>query len=165
MELPHVEPLVDRLAEQLRALLVERGIESPAMVGIHTGGAWIAQELHKKLELTKPLGTLDISFYRDDFTERGLNPHVKPSKLLFNVEDEHVILIDDIIMSGRTIRAAMNELFDYGRPASIILASLIDVGGRELPVEPNCIGTHLHLVKHKRIKLRGPNPLTLEWGK
>ena len=106
------------------------------------------------------MGLLDISFYRDDFTQNGLHPQVKSSELP-EIEGKTIILVDDAIMSGRTIRAAMNELFDYGRPKQILLASLLDLGQRELPIEANVIGQCLQLENNQRIKLSGPEPLTL----
>ncbi|HHJ13985.1 MAG TPA: bifunctional pyr operon transcriptional regulator/uracil phosphoribosyltransferase PyrR [Gammaproteobacteria bacterium] len=133
-----------------------------AMVGIHTGGVWIARELHRRLGLPPPLGELDISFYRDDFTRIGMNPQVRPSQLPFSVDDCHIILVDDVLHTGRTIRAAMNELFDYGRPASITLAVLVERDGRELPIEPAVTGCHLQLGEHEHVKLAGPDPLRLE---
>ena len=134
----------------------------PAMVGIHTGGVWIAEHLHRQLGIDEPLGSLDISFYRDDFTRIGMNPVVKPSQLPFSIDDRHIILVDDVLHTGRTIRAALNELFDYGRPASIILATLIERGGRELPIQANVVGRHIDLNPGEHIKLSGPDPLTLE---
>src|SRR5680860_573925 len=122
-----IDQLLDKLENGLRRLLTERGIESPVLVGIRTGGVWIADILGKRLGIEEPFGELDISFYRDDFSRIGLNPKVTPSNLPFDTEGRDIILVDDVIMSGRTIRAAMNELFDYGRPASIILATLIAV--------------------------------------
>jgi pyrimidine operon attenuation protein/uracil phosphoribosyltransferase len=111
-----------------------------ALVGIHTGGVWIAERLHALLKSPQPVGTLDISFYRDDFSRIGLHPQVKPSNLPFDVEGRDILLIDDVLHSGRTVRAAMNELFDYGRPASIRLAVLVDRGGHELPIRPDFVG-------------------------
>jgi len=142
--------------------LEERGVTSPALIGIRTGGVWLADVMSKRLGLQEPWGELDISFYRDDFSRIGLNPKVKPSSLPFSTEDRDIILIDDVIMSGRTIRAAMNEIFDYGRPASIILATLVDLGARELPVQPDVTGRVLALQSHQRVKLRGPDPLHIE---
>ena len=115
------------------------------MVGIHTGGAWLAERLHRDLKLPLPLGTLDISFYRDDFDKIGLHAQVRPSDIQFEVEGSHIILVDDVLYTGRTIRAAINELFDYGRPGSIRLATLIDRGGRELPIAPQYVGAVLAL--------------------
>lgn len=157
-----IEPLLDKVEAGLRKLLQERDVSSPALIGIRTGGVWLAAELARRLQLQEPFGELDISFYRDDFSRIGLNPKVKPSSLPFDTSDRDVVLIDDVIMSGRTIRAAMNEIFDYGRPASIILATLIDLGARELPVQPDVRGLTLTLATHQRIKLRGPDPLRIE---
>jgi hypoxanthine-guanine phosphoribosyltransferase len=88
---------------------------------------WVAQALLEALGSDSPLGTLDVSFYRDDFSQNGLHPQVRPSALPFEIEGQHLVLIDDVLMSGRTIRAAMNELFDYGRPASVTLVCLLDL--------------------------------------
>ncbi|MFL1456622.1 bifunctional pyr operon transcriptional regulator/uracil phosphoribosyltransferase PyrR [Marinobacter sp. GN3S48] len=154
--------LLDELEAGLRDIMAERGVESPALIGIRTGGVWLADVMRKRLGLEEPYGELDISFYRDDFSRIGLNPKVKPSSLPFSTEDRDIILIDDVIMSGRTIRAAMNEIFDYGRPASIILATLIDLGARELPIQPDVTGKVLALESHQRVKLRGPDPLRIE---
>jgi pyrimidine operon attenuation protein/uracil phosphoribosyltransferase len=136
-------------------------MEDPAMIGIHTGGLWIAQRLHALLQLKQPLGALDISFYRDDFTRIGLHPQVKPSYLPFNVYDRHILLVDDVLHTGRTVRAALNEIFDYGRPASVILAVLVERSGRELPIEAAITGQHMDLATGEHIKLGGPHPLRL----
>lgn len=157
-----VEPLLAQMAGDLSALLERRGVEDPAMVGIHTGGVWVARELHRALGLEQPLGSLDITFYRDDFTRIGLHPQVKPSDIPFQVDDRHIILVDDVLHTGRTIRAAMNEIFDYGRPASVILAVLVERGGRELPIEADVVGTRLQLKLGEHVKLTGPDPLVLE---
>lgn len=157
-----IHQLLDELEAGLRRVLQDRGVTSPALIGIRTGGVWLADLMHKRLGLTEPFGELDISFYRDDFSRIGLNPTVKPSSLPFDTENRDIILIDDVIMSGRTIRAAMNEIFDYGRPASIILATLIDLGARELPIQPDVTAHTLTLAADQRIKLRGPDPLSIE---
>jgi pyrimidine operon attenuation protein/uracil phosphoribosyltransferase len=157
-----MDQLLDDLEAGLRKKLEERGVTAPALIGIRTGGVWLADVMSKRLGLKEPWGELDISFYRDDFSRIGLNPKVKPSSLPFSTEDRDIILIDDVIMSGRTIRAAMNEIFDYGRPASIILATLLDLGARELPVQPDVTGRMLALEAHQRVKLRGPEPLHIE---
>ncbi len=153
------DTLLEKLADKLAALFIDRNIEQPLMVGIHTGGAWVAKSLHQKLNITEPLATLDISFYRDDFSRIGMNPKVKPSKLPPQVEDRHIILVDDVLQTGRTIRAAMNEIFDYGRPASITLVCLVDRSGRELPIQADIVGQHLELTAEQHIKLTGPVPL------
>ncbi len=157
-----INRLLDDLETGLRQLLEQRGVTSPALIGIRTGGVWLAAEISRRLGLEEPFGELDISFYRDDFSRIGLNPKVSPSSLPFDTEGRDVILIDDVIMSGRTIRAAMNEIFDYGRPASIILAALIDLGARELPIQPDVTGQKLLLPPNQRVKLRGPDPLRIE---
>jgi pyrimidine operon attenuation protein / uracil phosphoribosyltransferase len=155
-----IPALLDGMAEELRQQL--QIDDRTVMVGIHTGGVWIASELHKKLGIREPLGVLDISFYRDDFTRIGINPQVKPSHLPFSVDDRHIVLVDDVLHTGRTIRAAMNELFDYGRPASITLAVLVERDGRELPIEANVVGVSIPLGPREHVKLSGPEPLMLE---
>lgn len=155
------EFLIEAMAVQLRELLARRGIVKPALVGIHTGGVWIAERLRQRLDLTTPLGQLDIAFYRDDFSRIGIQPQVRPSELPFDVDGRHLVLVDDVIHTGRTIRAALNELFDYGRPASIVLAVLVDRGGRELPIEANVAGSRLELPANQQIQLTGPDPLQL----
>ncbi|MBI4005869.1 MAG: bifunctional pyr operon transcriptional regulator/uracil phosphoribosyltransferase PyrR [Gammaproteobacteria bacterium] len=136
--------------------------DNPLMIGIHTGGVWIAERLHKLLKLNSPLGQLNIAFYRDDFSRIGVHPRVKPSKLPFDVEDQHIILIDDVLHTGRTIRAALNEIFDYGRPATVILAVLIERSGRELPIRADVVGKNMTLKDNEHVKLSGPEPLALE---
>ncbi|WP_043310977.1 bifunctional pyr operon transcriptional regulator/uracil phosphoribosyltransferase PyrR [Pseudomonas sp. ML96] len=162
MSLPDPQQLLPRMATELKALLQRRGIEQVRFIGIRTGGVWVAEALLRELGLEQPLGTLDVSFYRDDFTRSGLHPQVKPSALPFEVEDQHLVLIDDVLMSGRTIRAALNELFDYGRPASVTLVSLLDLDARELPIHADVLGATLALAPEQRVKLSGPAPLTLE---
>ncbi|MGD8674062.1 MAG: bifunctional pyr operon transcriptional regulator/uracil phosphoribosyltransferase PyrR [Thiogranum sp.] len=155
-----IAALIDQMAAKLRQLMT---IDAQTlMVGIHTGGVWIARALHEKLAIQEPLGVLDISFYRDDFTRIGMNPQVKPSQLPFSLDDRDIILVDDVLHTGRTIRAAMNELFDYGRPASITLAVLVERSGRELPIEANVVGLHMSLGPGEHVKLSGPEPLALE---
>ena len=155
------EFLIEAMAVQLRELLARRGIADPALVGIHTGGVWVAERLRQRLGLATPLGQLDISFYRDDFSRIGVNPQVRPSELPFDVDGRHLVLIDDVLYTGRTIRAALNELFDYGRPASVLLAVLVDRGGRELPIEAHVAGSRLELPPGSHIRLTGPEPLQL----
>jgi pyrimidine operon attenuation protein / uracil phosphoribosyltransferase len=157
-----IDARLDAMASTLRDQLARRGIGQIAMVGIHSGGAWVAEALHQRLASDAPLGSLDISFYRDDFTHRGLHPNVKPSQLPFEVEGSHIVLVDDVLMTGRTIRAAMNELFDFGRPASIMLAVLFDIGQRQLPISADICGETLALPPHQRVELRGPAPLVAD---
>jgi pyrimidine operon attenuation protein / uracil phosphoribosyltransferase len=146
------------MSERLRDSLHQQ----PIMIGIHTGGVWVASELHRRLGLDEPLGTLDISFYRDDFTRIGMNPQVRASELPVGVGDRHIILVDDVLHTGRTIRAALNEIFDYGRPASVTLACLIDRNERELPIEAQVVGAQIRLSEKQHVKLLGPNDLRLE---
>lgn len=162
IELPEVTPLLDQMAASLKDFLNERNLADPVMIGIRTGGVWIARALHQRLGFTEEPGELDISFYRDDFSRIGLNPKVSPSHLPFETDDRHIVLVDDVIMSGRTIRAAMNELFDYGRPSTITLVTLVDIGARELPVQPDIRGCQLSLPAHQRIQLSGPEDLIIE---
>lgn len=161
-DIGNISDIIDDMVLQLAELISRTGISKLAMVGIHTGGVWIAEHLHRQLDISEPLGSLDISFYRDDFTRIGMNPVVQPSQLPFSIDDRHIILVDDVLHTGRTIRAALNELFDYGRPASIILATLIERGGRELPIQANIVGRHVDLKPGEHIKLSGPEPLALE---
>jgi pyrimidine operon attenuation protein / uracil phosphoribosyltransferase len=159
--LPAVDDLLDTMETELRVLCKQRRLSAPAMIGIHSGGVWIAERLHRALALAEPLGTLDISFYRDDFSRVGMHPQVHPSRLPFAVDDRDIILVDDVLYTGRTVRAALNTIFDYGRPASVMLVVLVDRGGRELPIAPDVAGCRLELGEAQQIKLSGPAPLTL----
>ena len=158
----NVDELLSSLTQQTQSMLSTLNDSQPLVVGIRTGGIWIAEHIHETLALTKPIGVLDISFYRDDFSRVGLNPEVKPSSLPLDITDEHIILVDDVLHTGRTIRAAMNVLFDYGRPASVHLAVLIDRGGRELPIDAKVAGKRIDLPPQQHVKLTGPKPLKLE---
>ncbi len=152
-----IEKLLGSMTNELHELIQTRNLEDPVMVGIHSAGVWIAQKLHQSLAINEPLGELNISFYRDDFSRIGLHPQIKPSKLPFSIENKHIILIDDVLYTGRTIRAAMNELFDFGRPASITLAVLIDRGGRELPIEAQVVGLKSTMDEKRYFKLSNHN--------
>ena len=158
----NVDELLSSMTQQTQSMLNTLDDSQPLVVGIRTGGIWIAEHIHQALALTKPIGVLDISFYRDDFSRLGLNPEVKPSSLPLDITNEHIILVDDVLHTGRTIRAAMNELFDYGRPASVHLAVLIDRGGRELPIDAKVAGKRIDLPPQQHVKLTGPTPLKLE---
>lgn len=149
MQLPDAEQLCAALAESVR-----RGLPSDtALVGIHTGGVWVAERLHAALGLKTPLGSLDVSFYRDDFSRSGLHPQIKSSDIPFEVEDRPIVIVDDVLYTGRTIRAAMNEIFDYGRPARIDLAVLVDRGGRELPIQPRWCAHEMELLPGLNLQL------------
>ncbi|WDM59005.1 MULTISPECIES: bifunctional pyr operon transcriptional regulator/uracil phosphoribosyltransferase PyrR [Pseudomonas] len=162
MSLPNPAELVRQMAVDLRAHLARRCISGPRYIGIRTGGVWVAQALQEAMGDESAMGTLDVSFYRDDFSQNGLHPQVRPSELPFEVEGQHLVLVDDVLMSGRTIRAALNELFDYGRPASVTLVCLVDLDAGELPIRPNVVGATLSLAPDERVKLTGPAPLALE---
>lgn len=161
-ELPSVETLVGQLAGELRQHLAARGIEQPRLLGIQTGGVWLAERLRALLQLPAPIGTLDISFHRDDLGHAGLHPSVRPSDLPWDLDGRHVVLVDDVLWTGRTVRAALNEIFDWGRPASVALAVLIGRNGRELPIQADAAGARIDLPAGRLIKLRGPEPLRLE---
>lgn len=156
-----IKETLNSVCEQLNKRMTQLGADDPIMIGIHSGGVWIAERLHKQMEIKEPMGHLDISFYRDDFTRIGMNPQVKPSHLPFSVDDRHIILVDDVLYTGRTIRAALNEIFDYGRPATVTLAVLIERDGRELPIEANVVGVKMDLAPGENVKLQGPDPLGL----
>ncbi len=161
MKNPEVAVLLERINIALKELLHREKINNPLLIGIRTGGVWVAQRLHQMLGLSEALGELNINFYRDDFSQIGLHPKVGASNLPVSVDNRHIILIDDVLHTGRTIRAALNEIFDYGRPADIKLVVLINRGGRELPICADIIGKTVRLLATQNIKLRGPEPLRL----
>ena len=152
------------LGTELAGLLARRGVERPLMIGIHTGGVRVGERLHREIGLAEPLGHLDISYYRDDFTSKGNHPQVRPSHLPVPVEGRHLILVDDVLQTGRTIRAALNVLFDYGRPASVILVALVERDGRELPIAADLAGFHADLAPGQQIKLVAEPDLALVLG-
>ncbi len=135
--------------------------QPPLMIGIHTGGVWLAQHLHQMMALPEPLGLLDVSFYRDDLQQSGINTTAKATHLPFSVDERDIILVDDVLQTGRTIRAAINEIFDYGRPASIKLVALVSREGREVPIQADKVGFNPTLCQDQRIVLNGPSPLVL----
>lgn len=153
-----VKTLLDSMADDIAT----RHLKNPLLIGIHTGGVWLANELHKRLALEDPVNTIDITFYRDDYQKVGLQPNVKGSHLPSDMHNRDVILVDDVLFTGRTIRAAMNEIFDYARPDSITLVVLIDRGGRELPIQADVIGEKIELNANQHIKLSGPDELALQ---
>ena len=157
-----INELISQMASEIREKFIDSNVNDAVMVGIHTGGVWVAEQLHSLLKIKQPLAQLDISFYRDDFSRIGINPQVKPSKLPISVDDAHIILVDDILHTGRTIRAALNEIFDYGRPASVTLAVLGSRSGRELPIQADVVGKQIKLSQHEHVKLTGPDPLKME---
>jgi len=148
-----VQDMILQMADELKSLLGD-DYRSAKMLGIKTGGVLVAQQLRASLKLDEVCGELNISFYRDDFSRIGLHPQVGASKIPFALEGQTIILVDDVLYSGRTIRAAMNEIFDFGRPEKIILASLVERSGRELPISANVVGKSMDLAEKHQIKLR-----------
>ena len=166
-----MNPLPDgeKLCAQLAAELTRAVRPSTAMIGLYTGGVWLAERLHAALRIAEPLGTMDIAFYRDDYHQQGLARDPKRTQISFAVEGRDLLLVDDVLHTGRTVRAAMNELFDYGRPASISLVVLADRGGRELPICPQYCGCTVEVAKGMRLRLlrddRGTLKLALQDAK
>ncbi len=158
------EALYGELLGQVRAGLA--GTRDAAIVGIHSGGAWLAERLAQDLDLRGRLGFIDVSFYRDDYAKKGLHPDVKPTQIGFSVDGATIVLVDDVLYTGRTVRAAINVLFDYGRPECIKLAALADRGGRQLPVAADFTGQRVQLDGHQSLSLNrdaaGHLSLTIE---
>jgi pyrimidine operon attenuation protein/uracil phosphoribosyltransferase len=150
VKLPDAEALCEQLVRELKPLVGPK----TAMVGLYTGGAWLAERLHKRLEIVQPLGLMDIAFYRDDYAARGLKHDPKRTKIPFDVNGAEILLVDDVLYSGRTVRAAMNELFDYGRPANIRLVVLADRGGRQLPICAQHCGAKVEVPGGQRLRLK-----------
>jgi pyrimidine operon attenuation protein/uracil phosphoribosyltransferase len=148
----NAEALYQALLRQVKTGLTDA--QEIAIVGIHSGGAWIAARLAGDLGLQARLGFIDVSFYRDDYAERGLHAGVKPSQIPFEVDGATILLVDDVLYTGRTTRAAINELFDYGRPARIMLAALVDRGGRELPVAADFVAETVALADQQQLVLQ-----------
>jgi pyrimidine operon attenuation protein/uracil phosphoribosyltransferase len=146
------EALYRILLQQIRAGLA--GVDNAAMIGIHSGGAWLAERLAGDLGLQERLGFVDPSFYRDDFAAKGLRPDVKASQIPFDVNGAAIVLVDDVLYTGRTTRAAINELFDYGRPARVLLAALVDRGGRELPISADFLADTMVLGAGQSLQLQ-----------
>ena len=147
-------PDAEKLCAQLVAELKPRIGAKTGMVGLYTGGAWLAERLHAELGIKTPLGLMDIAFYRDDYTARGLKHDPKRTKIPFDVNGCELLLVDDVLYSGRTVRAAMNELFDYGRPASIALVVLADRDGRQLPICAQHVGARVEVPDGMRLTLK-----------
>lgn len=158
-ELPDAEAQCAELAEMIRPHLAA----DSALIGIRSGGVWIAQKLRELLGLQEEIGMIDVSFYRDDFSEKGLHPQVRPTTIPFSVEGRPLILVDDVLFTGRTTRAAINELFDYGRPARVDLAVLADRGERELPIEPQFCAWQIDLADDEELILESADDGRLHW--
>ena len=156
------QELLLKIENSLRNYLLKNNIKNPIIIGVHTGGAWIAEWLQKALDVKGSAASLDISFYRDDFSRIGVNPRVGKTEMPVSVDDRHVILVDDVLFTGRTTRAAINEIFDFGRPLSVTLVVLVERNGKELPFSPDIRGEKLELDNDKNIKLLGPDPMIIE---
>ena len=154
----NAEALYQKLLTQIREALANT--PKVAVVGIRSGGAWIAERVVDDLKLDNPPGFIDVSFYRDDYAQKGLPAEDKPTQIPFDVVDSTNILIDDVLYTGRTTRAAINELFDYGRPARILLAALVDRGERELPIAADFVAAHVSLEKNEKLVLQRLNDNT-----
>ena len=150
MKLPDAEKLCAELVKALKPLVGPK----TAMVGLYTGGVWLAERLHKELGIAAPLGAMDIAFYRDDYAARGLKHDPKRTNIPFDVNGAQLLLVDDVLYSGRTVRAALNELFDYGRPASVELVVLADRGGRQLPICAQHCGARVDVPEGQRLRLK-----------
>lgn len=148
-QIPDAEELLTALVERMRGAVAF----DAAFVGIYSGGAWIAQRLREVIPGDHSLGFIDVSFYRDDYGSKGLKSGAKRSDLPFDVDGATIVLVDDVLFTGRSVRAAVNELFDYGRPARVELAVLVDRGGRELPIEPTYCGGRLVVADNLSIVL------------
>ena len=151
--LPDPEALVRALAEQMRGKVSAQA----GLVGIYTGGAWVAERLHRALGLATPLGLLAVTLHRDDFGSIGLHRESRRSQIPFEVDGREVILVDDVLHTGRTVRAALNELFDFGRPRAVRLAVLADRGGRDLPVAADFAGATVDVAHGEELVLSNDN--------
>jgi pyrimidine operon attenuation protein/uracil phosphoribosyltransferase len=157
--LPDPEELVRSLAQKMRGRIgADAGI-----VGIYTGGVWVAERLHRELGIAAPMGTLAVTLHRDDFSRIGLHPEARRSQIPFDVDGREIVLVDDVLHTGRTVRAALNELFDFGRPRAVRLAVLADRGGRELPVAADFLGAAVEVAAGDELVLSNEDGrLTLE---
>lgn len=153
----NIDTLLDQMAIDCRELLAG---EPALVVGIHTGGVWVGQALASRLGFN--CAELDVSFHRDDILKSGLPQQTAVTRLPVTIDGRTILLVDDVLHTGRTIRAALDELYDHGRPARVMLAVLIDRGGYELPVRADVVGQVLSLAPGQSVKLVGPAPLTVE---
>lgn len=148
---------IDRSLDRISLEILEKNhvVEDVAIVGIHTGGVFLAERIGQKIihreQRDLPLGHLDITLYRDDWSLISQNPIVRKTDIGFMVENRRVVLVDDVIFTGRTIRAAMDAIMDFGRPLSIQLAVLVDRGGRELPIQPDYVGICVNAADDERV--------------
>jgi len=151
---------IDRSLHRMALQIVENnhGVANLAIIGIHTGGVFLADRIQKLIQdrekIVLPTGTLDITLYRDDWSLASQNPIVKKTSISFPMEEMVVVLVDDVIFTGRTIRAAMDALMDIGRPQCIQLAVLVDRGGRELPIQPDYVGMDIPVKTDEHVHVR-----------
>ncbi|MDQ2915707.1 MAG: bifunctional pyr operon transcriptional regulator/uracil phosphoribosyltransferase PyrR [Casimicrobiaceae bacterium] len=158
--LPDAEALLLALVDRMRGAVAH----DAALVGIYSGGAWLAERLAERLAGSHPLGFIDVSYYRDDYALSGLKPNTRRTALPFDVSGASIVLVDDVLYTGRSVRAAINELFDFGRPECIELAVLVDRGGRELPIEATYTGARLAVARNLSIVLSRDPGGTLSLG-
>jgi pyrimidine operon attenuation protein/uracil phosphoribosyltransferase len=147
------EALYAELREGVRRLLVAPGGVPAVLVGIFSGGAWLAERLQRDLGLAGAPGVISSTLHRDDFGARGLAARADATSLPFEIEGRHIVLVDDVLFTGRTVRAVINELYDFGRPASVTLAVLVDRGGRELPIEAAYAAARIALPATQKLTL------------
>ena len=148
-DLPDAEAALAALAARMRDAVAY----DAAFVGIYSGGAWLAERLGAMVPGNHAVGYIDVSYYRDDYSTSGLKGGAKRTELAFDVDGATIVLVDDVLYTGRSVRAAINELFDFGRPARIELAVLVDRGGRELPIQPDYVGARLAVARNLSIEL------------
>jgi pyrimidine operon attenuation protein/uracil phosphoribosyltransferase len=148
-DLPDAEAALAKLVERMQGAVAR----DAAFVGIYSGGAWLAERLAQRLPDAHPTGFIDVSYYRDDYAMSGLKPNTRRTSLPFDVDGATIVLVDDVLYTGRSVRAAINELFDFGRPERIELAVLVDRGGRELPIEPTYTGATIDIPRELSIVL------------
>jgi len=154
-QIPDAEAALAALVDRMRGAVAF----DAAFVGIYSGGAWVAERLAALIPGNHPLGFIDVSYYRDDYARTGLKGGARRSELPFDVDGATIVLVDDVLFTGRSVRAAINELFDFGRPARIELAVLIDRGGRELPIQADYVGARLAVARDLSIVLSRDNDL------
>ena len=159
-DLPDAEAALEALVERMRGAVAH----DAALVGIYSGGAWIAERLASRLPGAHPVGFIDVSYYRDDYALSGLKANTRRTALPFDVAGSSIVLVDDVLYTGRSVRAAINELFDFGRPERIELAVLVDRGGRELPIEATYTGVRLAVARNRSIVLSRDPGGTLSLG-
>jgi len=159
MKFQPISEYIDLLVKELSKKFLDDQFK---LIGVRRGGYWIAKQIFDLLDNAIDLGELDISFYRDDFSQIGLNPKIKPSNIQFDVTDQHIVLVDDIMHTGRTVRAGLNEIFDYGRPKKVTFVCVFELEDRELPIRPDICLQTLQLQPSQRIKLHGPQNMYFE---